>query len=184
MADVFRRRALRTLRGFTLIELLIVVVIVGVVATLAVFGVRKYIYASKTSEAINMIGSIKAAQESYRDETFTYLNVSNTLGNTYPMATPGRRKWAWGGKGAGFQGWMTLGVTTDQPVQFGYSTVAGAAKASVPQPETDRSFNWPGSPTEPWYVVQAKGDLDGDGDFGYFVSSSFNAEIASEDEGE
>ena len=59
-------------RAFTLIELMIVVAIVGVLAALAVYGVRKYMANAKTAEARNSLGQIsKAAAVAFERETAT-----------------------------------------------------------------------------------------------------------------
>ena len=171
-------------RGFTLAELLAVVVIVGILATLATVGLRKYIFAAKSSEATNMIGSIKAAEEAFRNETYAYLNVSSSINTYYPNDPPGEYKRNWGyPSGNDYKKWMELGVQATGPVQYGYAVVAGAAGATPPDPGTKQKMTWPKT-TEPWYVVKAAGDVDGNGVQSIFVSSSFTNRIYSENETE
>jgi type IV pilus assembly protein PilA len=177
----------RTRRGFTLVELMIVVAIVSVLAAIAVFAVQRYLFAAKSSEAINMIGSIKSAQEAYKDETFTYLDVTGDIDSFYPQSPVGKReKVMWGGDGPGAGNWKTLGVTTNQPVQYGYACVAGAAGTSPPSVGTTPETTWPSTDaiTGPWYVVKAIGDQDGDSEESIFVGSSFTTEIYVEKEAE
>lgn len=184
-----RLTARRQNRGFTLVELMGVVAIVGILATLAVYGVRKYILSAKASEAIQMIGSIKAAQESYKAETFAYLDVSgtHTLTTLYPMSTPSSKAYGWGDvttdQGKAFR---TLGVQADAPVRFGYACAAGDGSNAIPSHGSSQTIaNWPtASGGVPWYVVRAVGDLDGDSTQSIYASASFTGQIIIDKEGE
>jgi len=173
-------------RGFTLVEMLTVVAMVGVLATLAVYGVRKYIFASKSSEALTMINSIKAAEETYKDETFAYLDVSSGAGYTplYPSTAPADHKTAWlNPTHTDFANWRRLGVDANGPVAFGYAVAAGAAGASIPSPSTTANLNFP-TPVEPWYVIRAQADHNADGVNSVIVASSFTREVYVENDSE
>jgi type IV pilus assembly protein PilA len=186
-----------TERGFTLIEMLTVVVIVGILATLAVYGVRRYILSSKTSEAISMMASIKSAEEAFKGETFTYLNVSTdfTDANFYPSnqatnpaQTTGKHNWIVGSGSDVEKKWRMLGVAPDGPVLFSYAVVAGGPGDSLPAPPTAKtaaSFGFPSTASAPFYIAVAKADLGGSlGKYTYVLSHSFSTELYIENEGE
>jgi prepilin-type N-terminal cleavage/methylation domain-containing protein len=170
--------------GFTLVELMAVVAVVAILATLATYSVRKYILVSKTSEATEMIGAIKTAQEQYRAETFTYKDISgvNALSDYstfYPSTTPlKRQKMAWGaGTNAVANAWRELGVSPSAPVMYIYGCAAGPGSMAPAAPGITIG-NYPSAATgQPWYLIKAVADLDGNGSVGTFVGTSFTAEI-------
>lgn len=182
----------RLARGFTLVELMAVVAIVAILATLATVGIRKYILTSKTSEAMGMITAIKTAQESYKAETFTYKDVSGVgqladYNTFYPATTPLKNgaKIAWGaGTGTVANGWRELGVAAAAPVMYIYGCAAGGG-TTAPAPAGITIGNYPTSATgQPWYLIKAVADLDGDGTEGTYVGTSLTAQIFADKESE
>jgi prepilin-type N-terminal cleavage/methylation domain-containing protein len=172
-------------RGFSLIELLTVVAIVGVLATIGLVSYRKFITSSKTSEAIYMIGAIRSAEESYRAETLSYLNVTASFDKFYPADDVGAKKSAWDSPShADYARWRQLGARSDGPVYYGYKVAAGVAGGTVPALTGLATPPTWATPTEPWYVVFARGDVDGNGIFSYVAGSSFTSEIYVENQGE
>jgi type IV pilus assembly protein PilA len=179
-------------RGYTLVELMIVVAIIGVLASLAVYGVRRYVLAAKSSEAIEIINNIRAAQEQYKDERFRYLDVSSvdlSSGSFFPFADKAALKnnvhnWtATGGPTTVPGKWAELGIFPSAPVTFGYACQAGQG-AGVPTKAvlgTAVDLRYPATAPN-WYVVRAAADRDGDGKLALFVGSNFTDQIYAEGE--
>jgi prepilin-type N-terminal cleavage/methylation domain-containing protein len=181
MTDAHRRQRLR---AFTLIELMTVVAIVAVLAVLGVVSYRKFISSARTGEAIYMVGSIRSAEESYKAETLTYLNVSAGFADFYPNKTPGKTKMDWQNTGHGdYATWRQLGARPDGPVMYGYKVAAGVAGVNPPALDTASKPTWV-TPTEAWYVIEAQGDVDGNGVNSYVAGTSFTGELYIENEGE
>jgi type IV pilus assembly protein PilA len=178
-----RRSAARRRRGFTLVELMMVVAIVGVISALAYVGYAKYMRSAKLNEPIYVVQSIRAAQESYRAETMSYLDVSPT--DAYHPRNSGfnSTKFDWRYATADLARWQTLGVVTDSAVRFGYKCRAGNAGAAVSYTiNFSAPPTWPTSPSEPWYIVEAQGDPDDKSKIVRMLAHSFNNEIAWENE--
>jgi type IV pilus assembly protein PilA len=156
-----------TRRAFTLIELMIVVAIIGVLAALAVYGVRKYIAHTKTAEARNALGRIgNAAVFVYEQERMagsvlpqsSDATMSRALCQSASRPVPqsitqvqGRKFQSatsdWNADAAVNAGFACLHFTIDQPQYYMYS------------------YKLTGSGTKPGdsFTGTAIGDLDGDG---------------------
>ena len=187
------RAARATSRGFTLVELMMVVAMVGVLATLALVAYKQQLNAAHSGEAKAVIQSIRAAEEVYKAETLVYLGCSAGYdgANYYPQgaAGPNDKKWNFRNPAHPHVGnWDRLHVSTDGPVRFAYAVVAGAPGTTIPPMGAGWASppTWAPAPAEPWYIIQATGNLDypSDNIHSLFVASSFSSEPYSENEAE
>lgn len=165
-----RRRAPR---GFTLIELMIVVVIIGVLASLGIYSVSNYVQYTKTNEARDLLGDIMSGQEAYQGETGVFLDVSGGIAadDFYPDAGfDGTVKVQWGADDGCIGGggrtcrvnFQMIGVMAPQPVMFRYASTTYAAGAGPDfSPWADGCEG--ASDPKPGYVAVAVSDLDGNG---------------------
>ena len=170
---------------------------IGILSALGMVGYRKYMNSAGSAEAAAVVQGIRGAQEAYRAEMLVYLGCSGcgsaagcapgggSLGSYYPMATPSNARYHWIQPAHGdFACWRLLNVVTDGPVRFGYAVVAGLPDTITAAPVgLSSSPAWP-TVSQPWYVVQAKGDRDQDGVGAYFLASSLRGEIYSENDSE
>jgi type IV pilus assembly protein PilE len=170
---------MRERRGFTLIEVMVTVVIVGILAVLALVSYRGWVRHTHIAEATDMVGNIRAAQQTFYGENGAYLNVSNGLGppNGYPLATPGKSATMWGAPCTtcpNQNNWLTLNVQPNAPVYFAYTSIAGDGVTVTPTGNVTNKWGVPStqgqainigalSNGQPWYFVEADMNLSGDG---------------------
>lgn len=93
--------------GFTLMELLIVVIIIGILATLALPQFTAFVDRSRESEAMNNISAVLSAEFLY----FQQNNAFTTTPTDLVVSVPTMRGW----QGTGTSGAIVIGnATTDQ----------------------------------------------------------------------
>jgi type IV pilus assembly protein PilA len=169
-------RARPTTRGYTVVELLVVVAIVGVLAAIGVVSYGAFARSAHAGEPYTVLPAIALGEDAHKMSTLTYVSCSSDPTDYYPHATPDEKKWHWVQPGhADAACWKTLGVATDGPVRFVYSVVAGGPGETPPAIPSFGAVL--GAQSDPWFVIHAAGDLDGDGVRSSFWSSSIDPTV-------
>jgi type IV pilus assembly protein PilA len=158
--------------GFTLIELMIVVAIVGILAVLAVEGVRKYVTNSKTAEARNSLGAIgQGAAAAFEKESMgtivlagqTSAGMSRRLCPSASTTVPATSASISGKKyQSSYAAW-----NVDQPTNAGFACL----KFTMDQPQYymyGYTLTGVGSSVGDSFTATAQGDLNGDGTLSLF----------------
>lgn len=178
-------------RGFTLVELMTVVAITGVLAAIGVALVSGHVNAAKAKRALVGIQAIRVAEEAYRAQNGQYLDCAHLSPKYYPMETPSKREYHWIQEHDQLDCWKMLGVPRTSGTQYGYRLHAGRVGDAWPVLDTTDDPPWPADVPDVWYVIQVKGDIDGDGPFvpgnkGYMqgVATSYTGEVYLERESE
>ncbi len=86
-------------KGFTLLELLMVVIIVGVLASLALPQYAGFVEKARAAEATATIGAIKNAQALYKLENGNYSSVLADLGMGSVPTSGDAQYWTYGTAG-------------------------------------------------------------------------------------
>jgi prepilin-type N-terminal cleavage/methylation domain-containing protein len=179
--------ARRSERGFTLVELMAVVAITGILAALAIAALRHRVFASDTASAKVVVKTIVAAEEHYRAENQLYFDVSSTgASGWYPSGSigPNNKMSFWrSGTDTDTKNWHTLAPDIRQTVSFGFKANAGLP-TDTPQFDDALSTLPAATVTEPWYVIQARADSDGDSVYCMVGAVSWAPEVFSVNDGE
>jgi len=76
-------------KGFTLIELIIVIIIVGILATIGMAQYTKIVEKSRWAEARSVLGSLRTLGNAYYLEFLEYATDITSLDNALPNTTTG-----------------------------------------------------------------------------------------------
>ena len=73
-------------KGFTLLELIVVIIIIGILATLGFTQYTKVIERGRTAEAKALLGQMRTAQEAYKQQNGAYTATIGDLAVEAPTA--------------------------------------------------------------------------------------------------
>src|SRR6185437_10714829 len=140
--------------------------VIGVMAALGIYGVRRYITTAKTAEAKNTIGAItRAAVAAYERENHDSPPGHHLCASAIPVPAKvpaGTKYMPSSAPGADFDtgndeaGWKCLKFSMASPMYYQYSYVTGAGSGKS-------------GATASGFEASARGDLDGNGTHSLFA---------------
>ncbi len=182
-----------SLSGFTLIELMLAVAIVAILAAVAIPAYIGYLRRSYLSEAHSSISAIKTAEESYFTTHGCYISATQ-----HPSTIPAGIASNWDTGTPAVWGQGGLSVRPDRRVRFSYSVYASNSwDAADPCVAPDATLGNREATVgcasinalvpnaifpDNWFVVVARGDLDGDGVASNLLSAVDDSAIVPCDE--
>jgi len=109
--------------GFTMLELIMVIIIIGILATLAIPQYTNFMEKARASEGVNTIGAIKTAQSMYQLETGNYATVITDLDIDVPT-TGSATYWTYAvtGGGTGVDNYTVTATRTTKKAGTGIAT--------------------------------------------------------------
>jgi type II secretory pathway pseudopilin PulG len=151
---------------------MIVVAIIGVLSVLAITGYRKYAYASRNAEAVQLLGGVRAAQMAYYQANGVFCGSpdADTWPRDIPSIDSGKIRWADPDDPIpADNAWRDLAVESPGSVWFRYQVAAGR-----PGEDGGPAIR---NPQRPWFWAQANGDFDGNGVLSTFEVTSEKPEV-------
>lgn len=166
--------------GMTLIELMIVVVIIGVLVSVAVPMLTKTTNKARASEVPAMFAEFQLRQGQYYAENGSYLSTGVDESETYPAAPGGKNPVALGTVPAT---WTALRMQPDKNAVYCAYVAIGGNAGAAPGAEA-QAFGMAAAPPTDWYYLLAECDFDNDPAVNslYFTSNDLDA-IASRNQG-
>ena len=188
--------------GITLLELMIVVAIIGILATVAVFMFTRHAEKAKASEVASMFGELKLRQQAFHLENEEYLSTGADDDDYFPTAAaPGKTPQTYdlaasspppAPQDVKFPGpaWQTLKMNPPKAELYCvYVAIAGAAgdAANVGPKASAAPFNLNGTlpvPAASWFYLMAECDFNGNDTPARYFSLSDTEGIVVENPGE